>query len=212
MAPGKNALEDGVAGRFPLLGRLPLSGKLRGTVGVRFTRFAGVALASLATSELTLALCDGVFHLTAVPAGVSSWFAGAVVSYLLSRWAWERKGKPDVLRETVPFWAISVLVVVILTLSTKLGYVAAAWMGLHGAAHVGFVGLVYLAANALTFLARFVIFHYVLFAGPRVDGDGDGDAGAADADGVVGADSDRGAAGGLASGSAAGSGRRVGRG
>ena len=25
------------------------------------------------------------------------WFAGAVVSYVLSRWAWERKGKPDVL-------------------------------------------------------------------------------------------------------------------
>jgi putative flippase GtrA len=178
MAPGKNALWDSVAMRLPLLGRLPLVGRLRGTVGIRFTRFAGVALASLATSELTLGLCDGVFHLTALPAGVSSWFAGAVVSYLLSRWAWERKGKPDVLRETVPFWAISTLVVVILTLSTKLGYVAAAWLGLHGAAHVAFVGLVYLAANAITFLARFVIFHYVLFAGPRVGG-ADGEVGVA---------------------------------
>jgi putative flippase GtrA len=159
-------------------------GRLRGTVGIRFTRFAGVALASLATSELTLGLCDGVFHLTALPAGVSSWFAGAVVSYLLSRWAWERKGKPDVLRETVPFWAISALVVVILTLSTKLGYMAAAWLGLHGAAHVAFVGLVYLAANAITFLARFVIFHYVLFAGPRVGG-ADGEVGVAQEETVV---------------------------
>jgi putative flippase GtrA len=139
----------------------------QGALRIRFTRFAGVALVSLATSELTLALCDGVFHLTATPAGVSSWLTGAVVSYLLSRWAWERKGKPDVLRETVPFWAISALVVVILTLSTKLGYLAAGWLHLHGASHVGFVGLVYLTANAVTFLARFVIFHYVLFAGPR---------------------------------------------
>src|SRR5215469_10688760 len=169
MAPGKNALRGTVVGRLPLLGRLPfLSG--RGAVGIRFTRFAGVALASLATSELTLALGDGVFHLTALPAGVSSWFAGAIVSYLLSRWAWERKGKPDVMRETVPFWAISAVVVVILTLSTKLGYLAAGWMHLHGAAHVGFVGLVYLAANAVTFLARFAIFHYVLFASPRGGG------------------------------------------
>jgi putative flippase GtrA len=159
-------------------------GRLRGTVGIRFTRFAGVALASLATSELTLGLCDGVFHLTALPAGVSSWFAGAVVSYLLSRWAWERKGKPDVLRETVPFWAISALVVVILTLSTKLGYMAAAWLGLHGGAHVAFVGLVYLAANAITFLARFVIFHYVLFAGSRVGG-ADGEVGVAQEETVV---------------------------
>jgi putative flippase GtrA len=153
MAPGKNALWR----------------KLRTTVGIRFTRFIRVALAALATSELTLALCDGVFHLTATPAAVTSWFTGAVVSYLLSRWAWERKGKPDVLRETIPFWVISALVVVILTLSTKLGYRAASWMHLTGVKHVAFVGLVYLVANFITFVMRFLIFHYVLFAEPKAD-------------------------------------------
>jgi putative flippase GtrA len=151
LAPGKNALWR----------------RLRTTAGIRFTRFAGVALAALATSELTLALCDGVFHLTAVPAAVASWFTGAVVSYLLSRWAWERKGKPDLLRETVPFWVISAIVVVILTLSTKLGYLAARWMHLRGIQHVAFVGLVYLVANFITFVTRFLIFHYVLFAEPK---------------------------------------------
>ena len=110
MAPRKNALWR----------------KLHTTVGIRFTRFVRVAIAALAASELTLALCDGVFHLSATPAAVASWFAGAVVSYLLSRWAWERTGKPDVLRETIPFWVISAIVVVILTLSTKFGYTAAA--------------------------------------------------------------------------------------
>jgi putative flippase GtrA len=140
---------------------------LRTTVGIRFTRFIRVAIASLAMSELTLVLCDGVFHLTAVPAAVASWFTGAVVSYLLSRWAWERKGKPDVLRETVPFWVISAIVVVILTASTKLGYYAATQMHLHGAKHVVFVALVYLAANFITFMMRFIIFHYVLFAEPK---------------------------------------------
>lgn len=156
MAPGKNAF------RGTLLARL------RTTLGIRFTRFAGVALAALATSEATLALCDGVFHLTAIPAAVTSWFTGAVVSYVLSRWTWERKGKPDVLRETVPFWVISVLVVLILVGSTKLGYRAAAWLHLHGIEHVVFVGLVYLAANFITFVVRFLIFHYVLFADRRV--------------------------------------------
>ena len=151
MAPAKNALWR----------------TLRTTVGIRFTRFVKVALAALVTSELTLALCDGVFHLTAAPAAVASWFTGAVVSYVLSRWAWERKGKPDVLRETVPFWVISAVVVVILTLSTKFGYEAAGWMHLHGAKHVAFVGLVYLVANFVTFMMRFLIFHYVLFAEPK---------------------------------------------
>lgn len=137
--------------------------RLRTTAAVRFTRFAGVALAALATSELVLMVCDGVFHLTAGKAAVASWFAGAVVSYVLSRWAWERKGRPDLLRETLPFWLISAAVVVILTLSTKAAYAGARAMGLHGAGHALFVGVVYLAANCVTFVIRFLIFHYVLF-------------------------------------------------
>jgi putative flippase GtrA len=148
MAPGKNALRA----------------RLRGKVGVRFIRFVGVAVASLATSEVTLALCDAAFHLTAIPAAVISWFTGAVVSYVLSRWAWERKGKPDLLREMLPFWIISVVVVVILTLSTKLGYAIATDHHLHGVSHAAVVGGIYFIANCITFLARFVIFHYMLFA------------------------------------------------
>jgi len=141
-----------------------LWGRLRTKVGIRFTRFVGVAAASLATSEIALTLCNGVFHMTATPAAIIAWFAGAVVSYVLSRWAWERKGRPDVLRETVPFWVISAMVVVILTLATKFAYHAAAWMGLHGLGHVLFVDLIYLIANFCTFLLRFLVFHYVLFA------------------------------------------------
>jgi putative flippase GtrA len=139
--------------------------RLRSKVGIRFTRFVGVAAASLATSEILLAICDSLLHLTAVPAALVSTFGGAVVSYVLSRWAWERKGKPDVLRETVPFWVISAMVWVILTLATKFGYHLASWMGLdHGVKRAAVVGLVYLAANVVTFILRFVIFHYVLFA------------------------------------------------
>jgi putative flippase GtrA len=139
--------------------------KLRTKVGVRFTRFVVVAGVSLATSEILLSICDGLFHMTSVPAALISTFGGAAVSYVLSRWAWERKGKPDVLRETIPFWVISAMVWVILTLATKLGYHMASWMGYHhGIKHVLVVDLVYLAANAVTFALRFVIFHYVLFA------------------------------------------------
>ena len=139
--------------------------KLRTKVGVRFTRFVGVAAASLATSEILLAICDSGLHMTSTPAALVATFGGAAVSYVLSRWAWERKGKPDVLRETVPFWVISAMVWVILTLATKFGYHLASWMGLqHGFKRAAVVGLVYLAANVVTFILRFVIFHYVLFA------------------------------------------------
>jgi putative flippase GtrA len=142
----------------------PVWQRLRTKVGVRFTRFAGVAILALATSEITLALCNGVAHMTSTPAALVSNFAGAVVSYVLSRWAWERKGKPDVLRETVPFYMITAIVWVILWQATKLGYHIASWMHLHGIKDVLLVGFVYLVANFVTFLVRFVIFHYVLFA------------------------------------------------
>jgi putative flippase GtrA len=138
--------------------------KLRTTVGVRFTRFVGVAAASLATSEILLSVCNGVFHMTATPTALIATFGGAAVSYVLSRWAWERKGRPDILRETVPFWVISAMVWVILWLATKFGYHLASWMGLLGWEHVLVVDLVYFGANAVTFALRFVIFHYVLFA------------------------------------------------
>jgi putative flippase GtrA len=138
--------------------------KLRSKVGVRFTRFVVVAAAALTATEIALTLCNGVFHMTSTPAALVSWFCGAVVSYVLSRWAWERKGRPDVLRETVPFWMISAVVIVILTLAAKFAYHSAAWLGLTGIKHVLWVDFVWLVANCFTFLLRFVIFHYVLFA------------------------------------------------
>jgi hypothetical protein len=141
-----------------------LERRLRAALGSRLARFSGAAVAALTTTEVALTICNGVFHLTATPAALVSWFAGAVVSYALSRWAWNRTGRPDVLRETIPFWAISVVVIVLLTLANKLGYHSAAWLHLTGAGHVLWVDFVWLVANFGTFLLRFAIFHYALFA------------------------------------------------
>lgn len=142
----------------------PIWTRLRTKVGKRFTRFVGVAAVSLAATEIMLTICDGVFHMTATPAALLAWFAGAVTSYVLSRWAWERKGRPDVLRETLPFWVISAMVIVVLTLANKFAYHSAGWMNLTGVKHVLWVDFVWFCANFVTFLLRFVIFHYVLFA------------------------------------------------
>ncbi|HEY3883326.1 MAG TPA: hypothetical protein VGM12_32470 [Trebonia sp.] len=148
---------------------IALPRKLRSTLGVRFARFAGAALAALTATEIALTICNGVFHLTATPAALVSWFAGAVVSYAMSRWAWNRTGKPDVLRETIPFWGISAVVIVLLTLANKLGYHSARWLHLTGAGHVLWVDFIWLLANFGTFLLRFVILHYVLFADRPAD-------------------------------------------
>lgn len=132
-------------------------------IGIRFSRFAGASIAALLASTTALSVCDGLIHLSSTWSALVSWLFGAAVSYTLSRWAWGLKGKPNMLRETLPFLAISVLVVLVLSLATKLGYGIAADLHLHGARHVAVVELVYVIANFCTFLLRFAIFDHVLF-------------------------------------------------
>ncbi len=142
-----------------------LQRKARSKLGIRFGRFTIAAAAAFATTELVLTICAGPLQLSATWASLIAWFSGALVSYVLSRWAWKRKGRPNLLKETLPFWVVSAMVVAILWVATKFAYHAAAWMGLTGAARVLFVDLVYGVANLGTFLLRFLFFHYVLFAG-----------------------------------------------
>ena len=141
-----------------------LTQKARSKLGIRFGRFTVAAIAAFATTEVVLTICVGPLDLTATWASLISWFSGALVSYVLSRWAWKRKGRPSLLKETLPFWVVSAMVVAILTVATKFGYHAASWLGLTGAERVLFVDAVYGVANVGTFLLRFLFFHYVLFA------------------------------------------------
>jgi len=137
--------------------------RARSRVGMRFGRFAVSAVAALGANEITVAVCLALNMNAGTAAGLG-WLAGAIVSYVLARWAFGRKGKLNLLKETLPFWIISAMVFVALTLATKLGSHAAGWLGLHGIERIAFVVAVNFLANCVTFLARFVFFHYVLFA------------------------------------------------
>jgi putative flippase GtrA len=138
--------------------------KARSNVGIRFTRFALVAVASVVASQVALSIFIGPANMTAGISGGLAAIIGAGVSYVLSRWAWERKGKPQLLKETLPFWLVSVGAWIILGLAAKLGVYLAESAEFDGIQRILITDGTYLAANCLTFVARFVIFHYVLFA------------------------------------------------
>jgi putative flippase GtrA len=129
---------------------LAVQRKFRTTVGKRFSRFFVAAVAAVLASQATLAICLGEVHWTAGRSALAAWVAGAGTSYLVSRWAWERKGRPHVLKETIPFWVVAIVVAIA--------------MGLTQSQQVIFDGAAYFLANTVTFLLRFVLFHYVLFA------------------------------------------------
>jgi putative flippase GtrA len=141
----------------------PLRRRLQSEPGKRFLRFVPVSLAALATSQIVLAVLVGVAHVSAGIAAFVASIAGAGVSYILSRWAWERKGRPDLLRETLPFWIVSVLAWLFLSF---VSHEASDWSRSmhHGSLkHVLVVNGAYFLANCFTFVVRFLIFHYVLF-------------------------------------------------
>ncbi len=142
----------------------PLERKLRTEAGMRFLRFVPAAVAAVITSQVVLIILTGPFNLGGFTSGFLASMVAAAVSYVMSRWAWERKGKPDLLRETLPFWIVSVAVWVILGLTTHFANSWAHSMGLHHLARHLVVNGAYFAMNCVTFVCRFLIFHYFLFS------------------------------------------------
>jgi putative flippase GtrA len=142
----------------------PLARRLRTEAGQRFSRFVLVAIVGVLTSQVVLGLLTGPVNLTAGISGVIASMTAALVSYVLSRWAWERTGRPDLLRETVPFWLVSMAVWGILGLTSHF---ASVWAHAEGYTHLKkhlVVQGAYLLMNCVTFVARFLFFHHVLFA------------------------------------------------
>jgi putative flippase GtrA len=137
--------------------------RLHTSVGKRFSRFILVAAGAVIASQITLAVCLGPIGWTAGRSALSAWLVGAAVSYVLSRWAWERKGRPNLLKETLPFWIVSVGTAIVLTVTTKWANQRALAMGLPDTERVMFAAAAYFLANCVTFLTRFLIFHYILF-------------------------------------------------
>jgi putative flippase GtrA len=141
-----------------------VQGRLRSTVGKRFSRFAVAAAAALVASQTTLAICLGPVRWTAGRSALAAWVAGAGTSYLVSRWAWERKGRPHLLKETLPFWVVAVCAAIVLTSTTKFANSRAIAMGFDHTQQVIIACAAFFVANCVTFITRFLIFHYILFA------------------------------------------------
>lgn len=145
----------------------PLRRRVQSSGGRRLLRFAPAAVLALAATQITYFLCVSVVHTTGRVSGFAGWLAGAVVSYGVSRWAWERRGRPSLLKETLPFVAISIVVGFVLTEASHFAFREAGVLNLHGLEFSAFVQGAYLLANGVTFVLRFLLFNYVIFADRR---------------------------------------------
>lgn len=74
---------------------------------LRFGKFASASLVSTVISQLTLMGVYGIGGADATVASVCAFAAGAIPNFLINRrWAWQRKGRPAVGKELLPYLAV----------------------------------------------------------------------------------------------------------
>jgi putative flippase GtrA len=128
----------------------------------RVIRYSAGSAVAAGVSELTLTLLVGLARMSAGPAAVVAFLAGAVPNWVLNRqWAWEHTGRVRVRRELVPYVAI-----VLVTLAATAGASAAVDAATRHASHwvsVVAVDGAYIAATGVMFVIKFVLFDRLVF-------------------------------------------------
>ena len=111
-----------------------------------------------ACSEGVLLLCYAVLELPPEVASTVAWFAGAVPNYWLNRrWTWQRRGRPSMLREVLPYVAIILATLLLAALVTKG---VDAWLRdaeVSGTARTVAVAVAFLGVYVAMFAVRYVL-------------------------------------------------------
>ncbi len=132
-------------------------------------RYSAGSVVAAIVSEATLTLLVGVARMSAGPAAVVAFVAGAVPNWILNRrWAWEHAGRVTLRRELGPY-----VLIVLATLVATAGASAAVDAATRHVSHwvsVVAVDGAYIAATGLMFVVKFVLFDRLVFTQPAVRG------------------------------------------
>jgi putative flippase GtrA len=123
--------------------------------GRKLIRFTSVSVVSTATSQIAIILIYGVFHVWGVvESTLIANIIATVPSYNLNRkWTWGKSGRSHLLKEIVPFWAISALGI---TCSFLFSFWARQLVRDHHWAHLANT-LIVMAVNFLAFAIFWVL-------------------------------------------------------
>jgi putative flippase GtrA len=126
-------------------------------------RYTGASVIAGVISEAVFVVA---YWFGAVPlvASLLAFVAGAVPNYLMNRyWAWQHRGRPDRMREVLPY-----AMIVVVTALTAIVVTTAAdrWVRDHVTAHpvqVILVSAAFLATYGTMFILKFVLFDRFIF-------------------------------------------------
>lgn len=146
-----------------------MSPRLRGLPArwVKVFRYTVGSVVAALTSLVVFALAYG-FGAGNIAANVLAFVAGAIPNWVLNRsWAWQRSGRVHVGREIVLYAFVSAL-------SLAASSAATGWAGAEvpritsdHVLRVLLVACAYLATYGVLFVAKYVVYELVVFAGPE---------------------------------------------
>lgn len=140
----------------------------------RFSKYAVGSAVAFGASNVAFLLCYGTGWTSPEVASVAAYGVGIPVNYVLNRrWAWQRRGRPDVRTELLPYAAVvslSILATAVVT-STADRVLASADLG--RALTVVLVQASFIGINGGLFLAKYVLLDRMVFRdrapAPRTD-------------------------------------------
>ena len=101
-------------------------GRWRTPVAIRLWRYGAGSVVAFATSTVVLFVCLTWAHLGAISATVIAFLAGAIPNWVLNRrWAWEKRGRNGMVKETTLYVIVSLTALVASSATDKFTAVEA---------------------------------------------------------------------------------------
>lgn len=150
---------------------------IRGPLGRTLTRYTVGSVIAMVVSEIALLLVFGLHIGGARTASGAAWVSGAIANYFLNRnWAWERRGRAHPGKELLPYWATAVAGLLLSMWATHEATRLAPQVSGDHTVVTALVGAAYLVTYGVLFVAKFLLFHYVIFTDrrPRTDPSAEG--------------------------------------
>jgi putative flippase GtrA len=132
---------------------------------VKVWRYTVGSVIAAATSLVVFAVAFGL-GLGNVPANVLAFGAGAVPNWILNRsWAWQRKGRVHVRREIILYAVVSALSLAASSAATGWADHEVPSVTPNHTLQVLLVACAYIATYGVLFVAKYVVYELVIFAG-----------------------------------------------
>jgi putative flippase GtrA len=132
--------------------------------GRKMARYTMVSVVSVIVSSIVLAITVGLLRWSAFWGNITATAVATIPSYELNRkWAWGKSGRGHLLKEVIPFWALSFIGLAFSTYSAVVAESFAKHHHLHRLWHTAAVEAAVLGAFGILWVGKFIIFNKVLF-------------------------------------------------